>query len=264
MSKIRKLPAPRSKLGIIERAILAHNGKRDGSDKRIIKVQDEDSRDVYISPFMSFEMEKYFCLRDDALKYYILLLDCHNKDNELVICGEKELCKRRYCKKCCHCFSDAITMSNNEINNVINVLGVSDPKLIVEKENLLAELKKQSKPQQILLKTRTQINAINKLIAENEDAKVQRLVKLLNSKIRLIEEINRLLEAHFRIHILRLKHYWKAAQLKDSSLPPVLPSDDDLIGQCHQTFIGAFTDEYNNAIQQREQYTYMNKDNQER
>ena len=257
MTKIRRMKAPRNSLGMFERMRLARNGRRDGADKRLSPLQAGYGAIAHMSPFISSEIEAHLGLRDDIIKYYVIYLDCRNLDKELIRCDKTEECKLLSCAKCRHCFSDAVTMINNEANNVIASLDVPEPALAEEKADLSARLAGEPLPPHLTQKMLNRLGAIDKALAELECEKTRELVHFLNSKVRLIEMIQKLLEAHFRIHALRLKHYWKAASKQDKSLPPVLPPDDALFALCHQTPLGAMTQEYETALELRSRYTQI-------
>jgi len=254
LTKYRKIPAPRNKLGLFERISLAHTGKRDGAEKRFKFVETDGGATVHMSAFISSELEKFFNFRNDVFKYFIIALDCRKLDHDLIDCDKKENCKRYLCKKRLFFFAEAITAINNEINNLIATLGINDPKLCVEKTALAKMILDCSQPRQIQVKFETRINEIDKIFNECEVLKKQKLTRHIHSKIRLIERIRMLLEAHYRIHVLRLKHYWKAARINDKAISPVFPSDEVLFNICHQTFLGAIDHEYYMALRQRDMY----------
>ena len=226
---LRNIPAPRTKLGLFERMSLARSGKRDGKQGRFELLEVGDDLSAHMSAFMSSELEKFFNFRDDILKYYVITLDCHNLDIDLIDCDKRSQCRQISCKKCQRLFADAIFEINNTTENIVNSFRLQP------QEDL---------PEPVKINYATDL-----------EARTQKLMRCLNSKIRLIETTHSMLEAYFCIYRLKLKCYWETAQRHHKELAPILPADDLLIMLCNHKFLGSFEEEYLKALAQLEKYS---------
>lgn len=293
MKSIKDILHPKTSLGMYESYKFSKNGMNDARDdcfqEVFIEMKSADdevpsgkkiiaTRGVtfHISPFVvRLVGGEFVASREVFFNAYKMTLDCRNLDKDFVDCSHASgNCVKKSCDKRAVPFSKAISTVNNAIENIVGLLSLVD----IDKAQKRKSLKKkvdmlgmdaQHEHKRVQLESEL-YTVIQELLAE-EVENYMRVITLLNTKIRIIDEIEKFIRAYFRSYMLKLQCYWGGAK-KTPKLPmfkrthadgdmqsktksyTMFAEEDLLLEACGCTLLGVYGSERENAISRRDGY----------